>query len=62
MGKKGGVSGHTHTQAQLDHWSRVNNQEDELHDKQMNHESDWNNPNNEQYEKRMENEENQKKG
>ena len=60
MGK--GVSSYTHTQAQLDHYSRINNDQDELYTERMDHNSDFNNPTSEQYEKRMENEENQKKG
>lgn len=62
MSKGRGVSGNTHTQEQLDHYSRTQNDQDELGIERANHNSDYNNSNNEQYEKRMENEENQKKG
>ena len=62
MSKGRGVSGHSHTQEQLDHYSRTNNDQDELYTDRMNHNSDYNNPNNEEYEKRMENEEDQKEG
>lgn len=49
MGKRGGVSGHTHSKEQLDHYANQNNPNNQSHQDDNDNHSDQLNPNNEEY-------------
>lgn len=49
MSKGHGVSGHTHTQAQLDHYANQNNPNNVAHQAENDNHSDQLNPNNEKF-------------
>ena len=43
------VSGHTHTQEQLDHWADLNNPNSQVYQDDLDNRSDQLNPNNDAY-------------
>ncbi len=49
MGKRGGVSGDTHTQDQLDHYANQNNPNNDAHHADLDNHADQLNPNNDEY-------------
>lgn len=49
MGKRGGVSGSTHSQQQLDDYANQNNPNNDTHQDDLDNHSDQLNPNNEEY-------------
>lgn len=49
MPKGGGVSGHTHTQEQLDHYANQNNPNNDAYQADNDNHSDQKNPNNDKY-------------
>jgi hypothetical protein len=46
---KGGVSGHTHTQQQLDHYANQNNPNNEAYQADLDNHADQLNPNNDKH-------------
>lgn len=49
MSKGGGVSGYTHTQAQLDNYANQNNPNNDAHQENLDNHADQLNPNNEKF-------------
>ncbi len=49
MGKKGGVSGYTRSQEQLDNYANQNNPNNDAYQEDLDNHSDQLNPNNEEY-------------
>lgn len=49
MGKRGGVSGHTHTQQQLDDYANQNNPNNQAYQDDLDNHADQLNPNNDEY-------------
>ncbi|WP_258877065.1 hypothetical protein [Candidatus Xianfuyuplasma coldseepsis] len=49
MAKRGGVSGHTHTQQQLDDYANQNNPNNDAYQDDLDNHADQLNPNNDEY-------------
>lgn len=49
MPKGGGVSSHTHTQEQLDHYANQNNPNNDAHQSDLDNHADQLNPNNDKH-------------
>ena len=49
MGKRGGVSGNTHSQQQLDDYANQNNPNNDANQEDLDNHSDQLNPNNDEY-------------
>ena len=49
MGKRGGVSGNTHSQQQLDDYANQNNPNNDAHQDDLDNHADQLNPNNDEY-------------